>query len=98
MGPVTQAFQLLFWASAPGVKPGLLRSGTTRRPGFVQLVDTKDSTLWTSGQTPSAEAHLTLPDESPFVTTVGNYRVAQQRFDARMRELEADAKDGARAR
>jgi hypothetical protein len=24
---------------APGVKPGLLRSGTTRRPGFVQLVD-----------------------------------------------------------
>src|SRR5262249_8274403 len=24
---------------APGVQPGLLRSGTTRRPGFVQLVD-----------------------------------------------------------
>ena len=24
---------------APGVKPGLLRTGTTRRPGFVQLVD-----------------------------------------------------------
>jgi len=51
---------------------------------FVQLVDTKDSALWTSGQTPPAEAHLTLSDRSPFVSTVGNYRVAQRRFDARL--------------
>lgn len=30
---------------APGVEPGLLRSGTTRRPGFVQLVDVAPTIL-----------------------------------------------------
>jgi hypothetical protein len=42
VGPVHPAREVrLTLASlrAPGVEPGLLRSGTTRRPGFVQLVD-----------------------------------------------------------
>ncbi len=30
---------------APGIEPGLLRSGTTRRPGFVQLVDVAPTIL-----------------------------------------------------
>ncbi len=42
VGPVHPAREVQLTVAslkAPGVKPGLLRSGTTRRPGFVQLVD-----------------------------------------------------------
>jgi len=48
VGPVHPARQVhLTVASlqAPGVKPGLLRSGTTRRPGFVGLVDVAPTIL-----------------------------------------------------
>ena len=48
VGPVHPARQVhLTVASlrAPGVEPGLLRSGTTRRPGFVQLVDVAPTIL-----------------------------------------------------
>src|SRR5207247_10472111 len=42
VGPVHPARKVQLTVAAlraPGVQPGLLRTGTTRRPGFVQIVD-----------------------------------------------------------
>jgi heavy metal sensor kinase len=50
---------------------------------FVQLLDTADSPLWTSGTTPPPEDHPALSEKSPDVQTVGNYRVAQRRFESK---------------
>lgn len=50
---------------------------------FVQLLDVADSPLWTSGASPPPEDQIGLSQISPHVMTVGNYRVAQRRFESR---------------
>ncbi len=57
VGPVHPARKVQLSVAAlraPGVKPGLLRTGTTRRPGFVQIVDIAPTILDRIG--------LTAPD------------------------------------
>jgi len=59
---------------APGVRPGYLQSATTRRPGFVQLVDVAPTVLTLSG--------VAVPgsmEGRPFTTVPGSGSAASRR-------------------